>query len=311
MKRIARVSALLSSLFLSVFSFGAAASVNSADELVAHHLDSLGDAKARANCKTRVAQGTAEFRILVGGAGVLDGKSVLVSDGPKLHFMMKFPNNDYRGEQFIFNGDKTEVSASTARQARSALGSFIYVQDAVLREGLWGGTLSTAWPLLDLEKRKAKVSFGGLKKIDGQDLYELRYGPKKRTDLEVYLYFDPETYRHVLTVYSLSVQAGLGNITQPGTGTGLPAPGTMDNPAGTGGGLSNETASARQQQIRYRLEEHFSDFKTADGLTLPTHYVIHFTQEQQSGRTTVSEWTIQAGDVGNNTPLDPRNFNVK
>jgi hypothetical protein len=287
-------AAVICSALYPTSSWAGKGPVTSADELLAHHLDSLGDATARANCKTRVAQGTAEFKILVGGAGILDGKSVMVSDGPKLHFMMKFPNNEYRGEQFIFNGNKIEVSGATAQQARSGLGGFVYVQDAVLREGLWGGVLSTAWPLLDLTTRKAKVAFDGVKKIDGQDLYELRYRPKKNTDLEIYLYFDPETYRHVLTVYTLSIQSGLGNITKPG-----------------GGGLTNETASARQQQIRYRLEERFSDFKAVDGITLPTRYIIHFTQELQSGRTTVSEWSIKESDLRNNTPLDPRNFDVR
>ena len=275
----------------SVLSISGTAPVGTADELVAHHLDALGNAQARAGAKTRVAQGTTEFKLLVGGAGTLDGKSQFVSDGTKLHFIMKFANNEYRGEQFIFNGSKVEVSSSTAQQGRSALGGFVYVQDAVVREGLWGGVLSTAWPLLNLEKRKAKVTYDGLKKIDGQDLYELRYQPKKGTDLEIRLYFDPETYRHVLTVYTLSEQRSLGNVSQPGA--------------------SNETASARQQQTRYRLEERFSDFKNVDGLILPTHYDIHFTQELQSGRTTVYEWKIQETDLANNTPLDERNFAVK
>lgn len=296
----------------AVLSSAGAAPVSNADELVAHHLEALGTSQARAGAKTRVAQGTTEFKLLAGGAGTLDGKSQFVSDGPKLHFIMKFANNEYRGEQFIFNGSKVEVSSATAQQSRSALGGFVYVQDTVVREGLWGGVLSTAWPLLDLEKRKPKLAFDGLKKIDGRDLYELRYQPKKSTDLEIRLYFDPETYRHVLTVYMLSVQRSLGNISQPGAGQGGATMGTPDSGStGTIPGTSNETASARQQQTRYRLEERFSDFKSVDGLTLPTHYDIHFTQELQNGRTTVSEWSIQETDVANNTPLDERNFAVK
>src|SRR5579863_3203405 len=310
-RRVTLAAAALSCLIHPVHSLAGSNSVTSADDLVAHHLQSIGDAKARADCKTRVAQGTAQFKILVGGSGILDGKSVLVSDGSKLHFIMKFPNNEYRGEQFISNGNKIEVSSATAQQARSGMGGFVYLQDAVLREGLWGGTLSTAWPLLDLNARKAHLSLDGIKKVDGEDLYELRYRPKKNTDLEIYLYFDPETYHHVLTLYKLSIQSGLGHVTEPSTG-GSPTPGTLDNPMGSGGGgTTNETASARQQQIRYRLEERFADFKAVDGLTLPTRYVIHFTQEQQSGRTTVSEWTVQESDIGNNKPLDPRNFDIK
>jgi hypothetical protein len=279
-----RAAALLLFAAQSILIHAGTTPVTNADELVAHHLDALGSAQARSDAKTRVAQGTAEFKILVGGAGTLDGKSVFVSQGAKLHFMMKFPNNDYRGEQFIFNEDKVEVSSATARQSRSALGGFLYTQDVVLREGLWGGVLSTAWPLLDLEKHKAKVSFDGLKKLDGQDLYELRYQPRKNTDLEIRLYFDPETCRHVETVYTLNISPSVVN---------------------------SETANARQQESRFRLEERFSDFKTVDGLTLPTEYTIHFTQELQTGRTTVSEWKLQETDLANNTALDERNFAVK
>jgi hypothetical protein len=288
-----------------VLSSAGAAPVSNAEELVAHHLDALGNPQARSNAKTRVAQGTAEFKLLVGGAGTLDGKSALVSEGRKVHFMMKFNNNEYRGEQFIFNGDKFEVSSSTARQSRSALGGFVYVQDAVVREGLWGGVLSTAWPLLDLEKHKAKISFDGLKKVDGQELYALRYQPKKNTDLEIRLYFDPTTHRHVLSVYTLSEQPSVMHV------TGGEQMGTPSSPDGPPLSANSETLSARQQPTRYRLEERFDDFKSADGLTLPTRYTIHFTQELQSGRTTVYEWNIQETDIANNTPLDERNFAVK
>jgi hypothetical protein len=256
-----------------------------ADELVAEHLDSIASPAVRAGFKTRVAQGPIHFTILVGGAGTLDGKAVLVSEGKKLQFMMKLPNNEYRGEQFVFDGEKDKVAFSSAQQARSAFGNFVFVQDAVIREGLLGGVLSTAWPLLNLDERKPKLSFDGLKKMDGQDLYELRYRPRKNSDLEINLYFDPQTYRHVETIYSYSVSEGMP----------------------TGG----EAATARLVPNRYRLQEKFSDFKTVDGVTLPTHDDIHFSQELQNGRTTLSDWDLKGLDVSNNVPVDPRNFDAK
>ena len=254
-----------------------------ADDLIAHHLEAIGDSKVRAGIQTRAAAGTAEFRILSGGGGGLDGKSQFVSEGGKFHFMMKFANNEYRGEHFIFDGNKIQVSASTAALNRSALGRFLYSQDAVLREGFWGGVLSTAWPLFDVEKHKAKLTFGGIKKVDGQDLYELRYQPKKNTDLEIRLYFDPTTFHHIRSVYTLN----------------------------TGMAMASEIENARQQQTRYRLEERFSEFQTVDGLTLPAHYDIRFTQELQSGDSTSYEWNILESSISNNISLDPRNFDVK
>jgi hypothetical protein len=161
----------------------------------------------------------------------------------------------------------------------------VFVQDAVVREGLLGGVLSTAWPLLNLNDRKAKLSFDGVKKMDGQELYELRYRPRKSTDLEINLYFDPQTCRHVETTYSYSVSQSL-----------------------TEGG---ETSVARQQQNRYRLTEKFSDFKTVDGVTLPTHDDIQFSQELQGGHTSLTEWDLKGLDVSSNIAVDPRNFEVK
>src|SRR6202000_1470025 len=162
--------------------------------------------------KSRVVEGTVTYKILVGGAGNLDGKSGLVSQDQKLHFMMKLNNNLYYGEQFIFGGNKDEISFSTANQTRSQFGEFVRVQDVVLREGLLGGALSTAWPLYDLSDRKAKLSYEGTKKMDGKDCYELRYRPKKSTDTDILLYFDTATFHHVETVYSVRVRAQLGNI---------------------------------------------------------------------------------------------------
>ena len=72
---------------------------------------------------------------------------------------------------------------------------FLRGQDAVIREGLLGGVLSCAWPLLNLEDRKPRLSYEGLKTIDGQQLYDLRYRPQRSTDLDIHLYFDPQTFR--------------------------------------------------------------------------------------------------------------------
>ncbi|MGB6386382.1 MAG: hypothetical protein WBE45_00715 [Terriglobales bacterium] len=315
MKKSATMAALvlLCSGFVLVGEALAANPPTNADELVAQHLDSIASAQVRAGLKTRGVQGPVHYSILVGGAGVLDGKSQIASDGKKLIFMMKLPNNEYRGEQFVFDGDKDKVAFSTARQARSSFGSFVFVQDAVIREGLLGGALSTAWPLLDLKERKAKIDFEGLKKIDGQELYDLRYRPHKNSDLEIHLYFDPQTYHHVETTYSYSTtqsltgspsyaDAGLAPVTQG-------APGISGN--GAGPGSSPETAQARLTPNRYRLTEKFSDFKTVDGVTLPTQDDIQFSQELQNGKTTLNEWDLKDLDVSNNVPIDASAFAVK
>jgi hypothetical protein len=253
------------------------------EDIIARHLDSIGSAEARV-AKSRVEQGTASFRVLVGGAGELTGKSGIVSEGHKLQLLISFPNQPYHGERFICDGQRVSVASSTSQQTRSSFAEFVRTQDAILREGLLTGTLSTAWPLLDLDQRKPKLSYEGLKKIDGRPLHDIQYHPKKSSDLQIHLYFDPETFRHVETVYELSFSPNVG---------------------------ATITESAQQKENRYQITEKFSDFKTTDGLTLPTHYDLQFSRELQDGTTSLWDWNLTFDQVSNNVGLDPRNFEIK
>jgi len=265
------------------------------EEVLQRHLDSIGTSEARST-KSRVMEGTATYKLLVGGSGQIEGKSVMVSEGNKLHMLLKINALKYHGEKFVRNGEKTFVAGTYDDGSRSEFGQFMRSEDFALKEGLLGGVLSTGWPLLDLGSRKAKLHYDGLKKVEGRELHAVSYQPKANTDLDITLYFEPETFRHVMTVYKASVHAGIGardsieGLTAPGIGEG------------------REVASARQQQTRYRIEERFSDFKTADGLTLPSHYDLRYQQELQSGFTKLVEWDVTTTRVLNNVTLDPRKF---
>jgi hypothetical protein len=262
--------------------YGGDASMNPED-LVARHLDAIGSKEARAAAKTRVVQGTAVYRILVGGGNVAQGKTGLVSDGRKLRFMMKFPT-DYRGETFVYNGDAVKIAFSNTNQSLSPLAGFVTAYDAIVRDSLLGGVLSTGWALSDLADRKAKLVYEGLKKVDGRPAHQLRYAPRKHTDAEIRLYFDAETFRHVKTVYSVSVGSNVG---------------------------ATITSSVDVRAERSSLEERFSDFKMVDGLTLPTHWNLQFTRELPNGSTTLSEWDLKEDQITHNVGLDPRNFELK
>jgi len=259
-------------------------SVPKPEELVARHLDSIGSAEARAVVKDRVVQGTAAYRILVGGGGKAEGKTGLVSEGHKLRFLLKLPYIDYRGESIAFNGNAVGVAFANANQTRSPFASFISTQDVILRDGLLGGVLSTAWPLLDMGDRKAKLIVEGLKKVDGRQLYQVRYEPAKHAEAVINLFFEPDTFRHVKTVYSISVANNVG---------------------------ATITETSKLLPERTTLEERFSDFKTVDRLTLPTHWNLQFTRELPNGSTSVSEWDLKEDQITNNMGLDPRNFEVK
>lgn len=268
------------------------------EEVLQRHLNSIGTPEVRAAAKTRVVEGKAVYRILVSGSGEIEGKAAMVSEGQKFHLLLKVNALQYRGEVFVSNGEKTSVAGTYADKSRSEFGQFLRAEDLALREGLLGGALSTSWPLLDLDARKGKLRYEGLKNVDDRKLHALSYHPKKTTDMVITLYFEPETFRHVMTIYKSTVHAGIG---EPNSDAGMIAPDIA-------GGA--EVASARQQQTRYRIEERFSEFKSADGLTLPSHYDLRFQEELQNGFTKLVEWDINTTRVLSNVTLDPRNFEV-
>jgi hypothetical protein len=298
-----RSSFAIVALFLAAFPFAHGAEMKP-DDVVAKHLDSIGTAEARAAVKSRIVQGTTQFKIRVSNAGELQGTSALVSEGRKAVVMIKLSSGDYRGEQFVTDGDKVSVATTISSHRRSSFGEFVRSQDQIVREGLIGGTLTTAWALLNLEENKPKLSFDGEKKVDGRAAYQLTYHSRKKDDLTVHLYFDPETYRHVMTTYAITLASGLGGSSPSMSDqVGLTTPSNLPG--------ADPTQSSKQKETRYAIEERFSDFRTADGLTLPMKDAIHFTEELQNGTTNVYEWDLNLAEVSNNQSLDPRNFQVK
>jgi hypothetical protein len=283
LRLILRASAIAFLVF-ALFSGGVWAADFTAEDVVAKHLQSIGTASARAAMKSRVVQSGATYRILQGGSGAIDGKSVFASEGSKTDFLLKINANGFLGEQFICDGDHTSVAGTYPDKTRSEFGTFVFTQDVILSENLLGGVWSVNWPLLDLASHKASLHAEGTKKIDGKQLLALRYQPKKRTDLDIFLYFDPQTYQHIMTVYKLEASNSL---------------------------VGGETAQAGKSTRRYQIQERFSDFRTVDGITLPNHYDIHYTIETENGFTKSVEWEIRALNIANNISIDARSFQPK
>lgn len=267
------------------------------EEVVQKSLAAIGTPEARDAIKSRVVEGTVQYKILVGGSGELDATAVMVSEADKMQLRLKVNALQYHGEKFIRNAEKTFVAGMYDDGSRSEFGEFLRGEDTPLREGLLGGVLSRDWILLDPKVPLNRLHSAGLKKVDGVQLYALSYRPKANTDLDVTLYFDPETFRHVMTLYKALVHAGI-------RGANPDTPMISDQPSL---GQGAETASARQQQRWYRIEERFSDFKTVDGVTLPSHYDLRFQTEGLGGSKLV-DWNITTTRVLNNMTLDPRNF---
>lgn len=278
MRKIA-IFGLVSLLFLCCIS-ALADDKTTLDEVIKKHLESIGTSDARATAKIRAASGKFTMEVIQGGSGEAYGDAGVISAGKMLKLMMKTDAARYAGEKFWYDG-KHVVAPVTDVAARTFLADFVYRNEAILRDGLLSGTISTSWALLDAKDRGAKLIYDGIKTIDGQDLHQITYVPKKSaSELEVHLYFDPQTFRHVMTRYKFEV-AGYMNVTA---------------------GIDKQARTQNTTKTIYRLEEKFSDFRTADGVTLPGTWDIRYSVEPVQA--ILMHWKIDLTRVTPNPNVD-------
>ncbi len=252
------------------------------EQLVAKHLASIGTPEALAAANSRAIAGTAQVVFRLGGAGQLNGKGSIVSEGRKYLIGMDFGVVNYPGDDMAFDGQNLTVNYIKPGR-RSNLGDFVYLHDVLLKEGLLGGTMTTAWPLLDLAVRQPKLNYTGLKKIEGRSLHEVRYRAKKGGgDLQIWLYFDPETFQHVESRYRYTIPSTMG---------------------------ASPTESASQKETVYTLDEQFGNFAVVDSLTLPHFYKLTMTIEGQNS-SFLTEWNLKGERVAQNQSIDPATFVV-
>ncbi len=250
------------------------------EELVARHLEAIGPPEALSTIHNRTAQGVGRVEVFMGGSGSLEGPARFVSEGRKISFSIQFDHLNYAAEEVSFDGEECYVG-TIQPGLRSQLGQFLYQYDDLVREGLLGGVLSTAWPLLDLETRRPRLDYEGLKKIDGQELLELRYRMRKGAgDFRIHLYFDPESFRHRATIYKLTIPAPMGATIKE---------------------------SARQTATHFSLEEWFNDFQPTDGLDLPTFWTIRLSLETRTG-TFLAKWDMLYTQITHDLSIDPQLF---
>jgi outer membrane lipoprotein-sorting protein len=268
-------------LFVSSYVQSSTAEKIKAEEVVAKHLESIGSAKARDAITTRIVSGTAQVIIRTTPAGQAVGKAVLASQGVKSLFGMSFPSPVYPREQLGFNGNNFMAAFSTPG-VRSGLGNFLMLHDIIFKQGLMTGTLSSAWPLLDLAAHHAQVDYLGTRKVDDRVMHELRYVPRGNSDLKVTLFFDQETFRHVRTEYERTVSAPMGKV---------------------------EYTNIQERDARYKMIEEFALFKPEGGLMLPHIYTIKVSIDTVNG-TFLADWTIKLSQFEFNQKIDQSAFNV-
>jgi hypothetical protein len=62
------------------------------------------------------------------------------------------------------------------------LDDFLSSHDTIIKQGLMGGVLSSAWPLLSMAAKNPKLSYAGIKKINDRQAHQLKYTPRRRPE---------------------------------------------------------------------------------------------------------------------------------
>lgn len=275
------VAALFASLTVATSARTSPADKISVEEVIAKHLESIGTAEARAANKSRVIQGAVVATVRIGGRGQSQGGSVMASQGPMSLVGMIFGPQEYSNEKAAYDGKRLTLG-ELSPGSRTNLGGFLLTHDLIFREGLMGGTLSTAWPLLNLSNKDPKLKYGGSKKIDGRNVHMIRYEPRSGGNLQIRLYFDAENFRHVRTEYQQDI-----------------APPPVSDPA----------LAARQKESHLKLSEDFSDFKEEGGLMLPHTYKLQLTFDT-SNNPLVQDWVLTLRQFLFNKEIDAKQFDM-
>jgi hypothetical protein len=274
--------ALFAFIFLClIFSTEVNAQKIKAEEVIAKHLDSIGTAEARSSVKSQMLVGDAKVTFLSQKNQSAQGRIVLASAGEKNFLGMNLNAVDYPSEKFSFDGKKAKVGYVRSG-IRSILGNFVISNNQLLEESLLGGTLSTSWALLNLTAKKGKITSEGIRKIDGKEVYALRYLPRT-SDVKITLYFNKDTFRHIRTEYSRVSSAGIGTTPEE---------------------------SSRMSETRIKVVEEFSNFKDEKGLMLPHGYRILYSTTGQNGTTEI-EWAFNFTEFSFNQTFDEKTFNAE
>lgn len=252
-----------------------------AEEVVKRHLDAIGPAEARAKITSRVIQGTSLVTLRVGGSGQARGGAVMASQGPMSLIGIIFGPQDISNEKAAYDGKRLTLGELPG--TRTNLGAFFMSHDIVFKEGLIGGTLSSAWPLLNLGgERDPKLKYDGTKKIDGRACHVIEYQPRRGGNLDIFLFFDAETFQHLRTEYKRDIVAPT---------------------------VSTPEKAARQKETHVRFTEDFSDFRTEGGLTLPHRYKIQLSFDREASPM-LQDWVLTLSQFLFNKELDVKQFDA-
>lgn len=259
------------------------------EEIVARHLESIGPAQARARVRSVRIGGTCLLTVRQGGSGQVDGQAVMASQGTLNLISMLFNSAAYPSESLRFDGKN--FTASQFRPGyRTSLAQFFVAHDVLFKEGLFGGTLSASWSLLDLKQKNPNLEYAGVKKIGGKQMHALKYMPRKGSDLKITLFFHAETFQHLRSEYERTIYTTDQQRIGPGGGASPPSGGNQ-----------------RSSNARINATEEFSDFKPEGGLNLPHTHKFELSIQSEV-RPALVDWIFTLTDFTFNAPLDVKEF---
>jgi len=262
-----------------------------AADVIGKHLESIGKPEILAKTQSRGIVGRAAFNIITGGAGSnKDGKFMFLSAGKNLGLKMKFDDLNYPEEHFGFNGREVTVKDMTPGH-KSPLADFIFRYNGLMKEGFIGGELSTSWALLSYREGQPRVYTYKLEQIKDKNFHVLE---TKVGDVKIKLFFDPKSFRHVRTEYSVRIKNDTSaNKTVRGEPEAADTSASESDMRRLNDLAPQATIHETEPDSIYILIEKFDRFSTADGLTLPTLYGIEYSVEGH-GASFVAEWSIIA-----------------
>jgi hypothetical protein len=273
----------------------------SPEQLVTEHLKSIGESDALSQAKSINALGTAEVNFVLGMQDYMDitgharftGTSMLVSQGSQIGISMKFPDNNYPGEYFAYDGKSVTVGNFKPGQ-KSPIAEFLHQYNKILKNGILGGVYSKSWPLLDIKRNRPNMKVRKIK-IGGVEVYELEYRPRdNHGDMKIRMFFDIETYWHLSTEYVVQIT---NDSSRMASSSIFGDDGINDMAIGN---IAGETY--------YTLTESFGDFKKIGALTLPQSYTLNYSISSPNRSGFSAQWKINVQETELDTPDIPKNL---
>lgn len=274
------------SLILFLLFGGGIAQELKLEDVISKHLSSIGNPEKRKDLKNIMVLGMSEFESKLPQRKSA-GKVAIVSNGTNLLFISSFLSDNYPYEKIgIFDGKINVPFVSPG--IRSPLGDFVFEHPDLLKNGLFSGSMSLTWSLLEANSKKNKLKLGGIKKIDDRKAYVIEcYSEGTSDEFKIRLYFDSETFQHIRSEYREQFN-------------GKEVPFSGRNP--------NNSTLGQINGYVVELIENFSDFKTFEGITLPGIAKVHYMGSSSKG-TWEYDWTFKVSDVKFNQTLKEGFFN--